>query len=101
MSKRIEEADYVFLPLEEASVCPSGYVRCLRDKYWRYHPNKGLAFYSPKRRQGFESRLRSGIPQCNTNKSVAELIAKNCPFDGWEIMFVPAVYVRIDLSDYC
>lgn len=78
----------VFVPLDKAVVPPSGLIRHIKDHWWVTHPEKGLAF--------FDKKYMS--PQCNSNKSVTEHIARMYPWA--EIKFIPSVFRRIDLNDY-
>jgi hypothetical protein len=95
--------DYVFLPLEEATTCPDGFVECLRDRWWLVHPDKGLAFYSPvngKRvKLSAAERIMLGSPQCHESKALIEDMERSPQTRSlWdaEIVFMPVVYRRFD-----
>lgn len=97
-SRKLTEDDYVFIPFEKAYFPREGVFDHYVDKYWLVHPEKGLAFYNPKNRNGNRSR-KFGAPQCNDSKAIVYSVAKHAEWPH-EIRQIPLVFVPIDMSEY-
>lgn len=82
------DARLIFVPLDKATVPPSGLIEHIKDHWWVVHPDKGLAFWDKK--------LMS--PQCNSNEAVTRHLARVYPWA--EIKFIPSVFRRINPHDY-
>jgi hypothetical protein len=101
----ISEADYVFLPLEEA-VTPQkgGFFQHYVSAWWVVHPDRGLAFYNPRNaRTGRRRHSRYGSPQCNTDERIARMVGPKTVGELWpdvRIQQFPSVWVPVDISDY-
>lgn len=79
----------IFIPLEKAIVCPSGFVQHIKDHWWVVHPEKGLVFWDKK--------VMS--PQCNSNESLTRRIWEQM-YPWAEIKFIPSVFRTINPSDW-
>lgn len=97
----ISEDDFVFVPLEKLQEPIEGHVNCLKDRWWSVHPEKGLAFYKPKGRNGKRQSGQGnqyGSPQCNRNKAIAERLSSR---HSWaELQFVEVAFVPLIINDY-
>jgi hypothetical protein len=87
----VKESDFIFVPFDVATTAPGGLIEHFKDRWWCVCPNRGIMFYEPRRGQG-------QFPQCNVNKTVSEMMAKNYPW--CEVRFIPSVYRRINPQDY-
>lgn len=95
----VREEDFVFVPLDKVTELHDGYVKCLLDRYWSVHPEKGLAFYNPKRKNGHRGTGWGnpyGSPQCSRNESITNRIKQ-----PWtEVRLVRVVYLPLIMNDY-
>jgi hypothetical protein len=95
------EADYLFLPVEEAEhPVAGGFFIHYLNYWWAVHPVKGLVFYNPVKRSGRRWRSGLGAPQHNTNERIQrQMSAAHCPFEV-QVRQLPSVWVQISISDY-
>lgn len=88
MSKIAEDdARLKFMPLEQATVPPSGYIKHLRNRYWVVHPSKGLVFWR-----------EWSSPQCHDSRASAMALFSDYPWAT--ITHIPSVFVPVKLSDF-
>lgn len=85
-----DDKQLVFVPLEEASTPPGGIIECLKDNFWLYKEGKGILYWKDK---------YNSYPQCNINRAVVENI-KNRMYPWAEIIYVPVVFMKINIKDY-
>lgn len=84
----ITEDRFVFVPLEKATVPPSGLIEHIKDRWWMAHPEKGLVFFDKK----------AMAPQCNSSEKIARHFASAYPWAT--VVFVPSVFRTINPNDY-
>ena len=94
MTKTVNEDDprLKFVPIEVATVPPSGLINHLEDRWWIVHPSKGIVYWIGHDR-------RSMAAQCNSSKKIAKSIVKIYPWA--EVCFLPSVFHKISPRDYC
>ncbi len=76
-----------FVPIEKATIPPSGLIEHFKECFWCVHPEKGIVFWK-----------RS--PQCNTNKLSATRIRDHM-YPWAEVHFLSSVFRKINPHDYC
>lgn len=77
----------LYVPISLATTPANG--RCLVDRYWTVHPERGLAFwFEPK---GYY-RSEEPAPQCNSSEVVCLTMTVRL-YPGHECRFVPVVYL--------
>lgn len=81
MSIDLEDGNWTWLPRDHEP--RSGPAVVYRDKWWTAHPDRGLLFYTPRRR----GKIYGWYPQCNSDRSITERLAPKYP--GIEITYVP------------
>jgi hypothetical protein len=96
----VSEDDYVYVPIEKAATPINGHVDCLLNMWWAVHPEKGLAFYNPRGRNG-KRKTRGwgnpyGAPQCNKSEQVTRKLAR----PPHEVQQVEIVYLPLDTRDF-
>lgn len=91
--------DFVFVPVEKATVSPGGIVMCYKDRYWAVDAQGRIAFYNPKRRNGRRQSRDLGSPQCNAQEAIARNVMESCDW-AVDAVFLPFVFHIIDPSDY-
>ena len=101
----ISEADYVFLPVDEATAPgQGGFFQHYVDAWWVVHPERGLVFFNPKNTRTGRRRFgRYGSPQCNADERISRKVGADTAgsvFPEVEIREFPSVWVPIDISDY-
>ena len=78
----LTEADYSYLPIEQATdpTFAEGLTfQFMRDRYWAVHPERGLLFYKGK------------SPQCNSSEMISRKIAP-----PWaRIVLLPVAFVPV------
>lgn len=82
-----------FIPLEAATLAPSGLIEHIKDHWWCVHPKKGVIFFKPHPKW-------PGTPQCNANEEIALGICKRLYHPWAEVRFIPSVFRRIRPEDY-
>jgi hypothetical protein len=70
-----------YVTLEELTTPRDGEVRV--NRYWVYHPEKGIAFYKT---------LGSLVPQCNGSEDITKSIISGM-YPGHEAKFVHVAYL--------
>lgn len=83
----------VYVPLVEATTPKSGICTCYQDRWWCMDPERGLIFYRASKRDSLS-------PQCNSNQAVVDHSIKRM-YPWAEVVFIPWVFERINLQDYC
>lgn len=86
----------VYMPMDQITSA-KGIVNVHRDKWWAVDPEKGLLFWQPLGKR--KGKVLGASPQCNSNKSIADLVIKN-NFPFAEIVQLPLVMAPIDPLDY-
>lgn len=96
----LEEDDFVYVPLDQIDKPRNGWhMDVIVNSWWCVHPEKGLAFYNPKYRNGKRRRGHGnpyGSPQCNPSKEISERLNH----EWTEVKFVEAVFLPLIISDY-
>ena len=75
-----------FVPLNKATIPPSGLIEHFKDCYWVVHPKKGVVFWKHS-------------PQCNANKVIADRIAEHM-YPWAEVKLMASVLRRSNGHDY-
>jgi len=86
--RRAEMEGNIFFVREDIAITPADGM-CITNRWWAFHPEKGLAFYYVA--DGFYGTPEP-CPQCNNDESTArKLIADLLP--DLQVKFVPVVFL--------
>lgn len=93
--------DFVFIPLGELTSPAGGtffqhYVKC----WWTVHPEKGAAFFNPRRPNGRRRRSLPGTPQCNSDEKIARMAPETSVAWPFEVQLIESAWVPVDIHDY-
>ena len=75
----MNEKDYTFHTVEEISTPKNGY-RCVVNNWWSVDP------------QGRVMLFKGYYPQCNSDKTLAEMLAKKLHYGN--VVQIPVAYIR-------
>jgi len=94
--------NYRFLPLDEAvSPTRGAYFQRYAGFWWAVHPDRGLAFWNPKRHNGKRRAPGLGSPQCNPSEAISRSVAAKT-ITTWpaEVRLIEVVWIPISLSEF-
>lgn len=94
-----ELKDFVFVPIEEATVSPGGLVMCYRNRWWGVDGQDRISYYNPVGRNGRRLDPGIGAPQCNGNEDIARRIMTKYPWVV-DVRLLPFVFHSINPADY-
>lgn len=84
MTIAIDDPRLVFIAKDKLIDPPDGLLQHIKDHWWIVHPEKGVTFWRPTKRDPL-------YPQCNSNQSLSEDIRKRM-YPWANVEFIKSVF---------